>query len=78
MAKRNLFFLRPGFLVSAALTLLALVLGFGLIGISVAGESELYRRHVWVPAALSAASGLLMAGILTRWARRAWSAPRRR
>ena len=39
---------------------------FGLTGITVAHESIDYRSSVWVPALLSALSGIAMASTITR------------
>lgn len=52
------------------LVLLAAVLGFGLIGISVARGEEAYRGFVWVPRLLVGASGLVIVTILVRAVRR--------
>jgi hypothetical protein len=78
MAKSNLIFFRPGFVVSAALVLLGLVLGFGLIGISVARESGHPQAYLWIPGLLAAASAVLIIGILLRLVRRAFSSAHRR
>jgi hypothetical protein len=78
MAKSNLIYFRPGLVVSAALVLLGLVLGFGLIGISVARESDLYHAYLWVPGLLAAASAFLIIAILFRLIRRVFSSSRNR
>jgi hypothetical protein len=54
------------------LILLAGVLGFALIGVSVARSEEAYRGFVWVPWLLAGASGVLIVAILVRafWRRR--------
>jgi hypothetical protein len=49
-----------------ALILLAGLLGFALIGVSVARGDEAYRGFIWVPWLLAGASGVLIIGILAR------------
>jgi hypothetical protein len=53
-----------------ALILLAGVLGFALIGVSVARGAEAYRGFIWVPRLLAGASGVLIVAILVRAFRR--------
>ena len=53
------------------LTVLAGVLGFALIGISVARGEEAYRGFIWVPRLLAGATGVLIVAILAR-AFRSW------
>jgi len=48
------------------LILLAGLLGFALIGSSVARSDEAYRGFVWVPRLLAGASGVLIVDILVR------------
>jgi hypothetical protein len=50
--------------------MLGALLIFGLVGISVARESEASLRHIWVPRLLAIVSGFLIATTLYRIIRR--------
>jgi hypothetical protein len=70
-AKRSAFWVNhPGLIYSLVLTFLGAILAFGLIGISVARESETTLPYIWVPRLLIIACGVLIATTLYRLIRR--------
>lgn len=46
--------------------LMAMVLGFGLIGIYVAGQTPEYGQHIWLPIVLVLTSAGVMVSIIRR------------
>jgi hypothetical protein len=70
-SRRSAFsFHQPALATIGALLLWSALFAFGLMGISVAGESPQFREHVWVPRTLAIASGFLLATTLFRLVRR--------
>ena len=70
-AKRSAFWVNhPALVYSLVLTLLGAVIAFGLVGISVARDSETTLPYIWVPRLLIIACGVLIATTLHRLIRR--------
>ena len=70
-SRKPLHFLTPP-AVATALVLAALsaLLGFALIGVSVAEEFEAYHGYIWIPRLLVAVSAILIAAVIGRLLRR--------
>jgi fumarate reductase subunit D len=70
-SRRPTFWLNhPALVYSIVLALLGALLFFGLIGMSVARETEAYFAYIWVPRLLVIVSGFLIATTLYRIIRR--------
>jgi len=70
-SRRPTFWLNhPALVYSLVLAVLAALFYFGLIGVSVARESEATLPHIWVPRLLVIVSGFLIATTLYRIVRR--------
>jgi sulfite exporter TauE/SafE len=60
----------PVLIHAVVLGALGAILAYGVVGLSIAGESETWQQHAWVPRLLVIASAFLIATTFYRIARR--------